>query len=429
MKRWIAVLAAMLIGATAAAPAFADEGQPSDPVCFKVSGEDYTQVVCQDAEGNQISVTTYFNDGCITTQDESGESSTCKNDEQELDGTGEYFPNDIACDVEVLSDADGVEYKFVTCRNVDGTLAWQARYTADGCVTQIDADGSEFTSCPEVQPWLPPTTDISCDTEPWADDNGVEYKLVTCRDSAGNVVSKTRYAQDGCVTQIDADGGEFTSCPEVQPELPPTTELSCDSEPWADDSGVEYKLVTCRDADGNVVSKTRYAQDGCVTQIDTDGSESTTCPSPECIIKVEPDAAADGEWTQTVCTLPTLRAMFDGVYAAGDVERGGTIVYTAFGALSDVGSTDADVAALASATARSGSDESSANTAIVDVEPAASAEAETQPTAVTLVAAPATASDSGTTSPVSPATAALAFAGVGAACFATNRVRLRLRRR
>jgi hypothetical protein len=158
-KRLLAVLVALLIGATAAAtPAFADEGQPSDSICYKLSGEDYTQVVCEDPDGNRISVTTYFNDGCITTQDASEESSTCKEEKPELDGSGVYFPNDIACDSEVLSDADGVEYKLVTCRNVDGTLAWQARYTQDGCVAQVDADGGEFTSCPEVQPWLPPAT-------------------------------------------------------------------------------------------------------------------------------------------------------------------------------------------------------------------------------------------------------------------------------
>jgi len=368
MKRWVAIIAALLISATAAAPALADEVQPSDPVCYKLSGEDYTQVVCEDADGNRISVTTYFNDGCITTQDASGESNTCKDEAQEQDGTEEHFPNDIACDAEVLSDADGNEYKFVTCRNTDGTLAWHARYTQDGCVTQIDADGGElFTACPEVQPWLPPITEGSCNGELWTDDNGVDYKLVTCRDADGNVVSRTRYASDGCRTEIDADGNELTSCPEVQPSWPPN--LSCDSEIRTDDNGVEYKVLTCRDADGNVVSNPLWTH-----------------------------------WRAT-----------------GLVERSATMYSMAMTAAT-FGSLATNEVAEATPGASELRDAADTISSL-----ATNAGVERQAGVPTLVATPASARDSGSSSPMSPATAALAFAGVGAAGLATSRVRLRRR--
>lgn len=274
MKRLVAVIGALLLGATfAAAPAFADDAVSTDPSCYKVSGADYTQVVCEDAVGDRVSVTTYFNDGCVTTVDASGESSTCVKDDPVIDGSNEIYTNDAACDVEVLADADGNDYKLMTCRNADGTVAWQARYTQDGCVTQVDADGSEFTSCPEVQPWLPPVAEVLCESEPWTDAAGVEYKLVTCRDADGNVVSQTRYSQDGCVTRTDADGNETTSC--STPEC--TTSVDSDGNEVTSCSNINipqwYPI-----SDYRAIVSVKKADDGCWTIGKSDGSTALACP-------------------------------------------------------------------------------------------------------------------------------------------------------
>ena len=146
--------------------------------------------------------------------------------------------------------------------------------------------------------------------------------------------------------------------------------MSCDSEIRTDDTGVEYNVLTCRDADGNVVSNPLWTH-----------------------------------WR-----------------AAGLVERSATMYSMAMTAVA-LGSLATNEVAKESTPGAS----ERRDTADTISSLAATDGVQTQAGVPTLVATPASARDSGSSSPMSPATAALAFAGVGAAGLATSRVRLRLR--
>lgn len=284
MKRATAtVVAGLLLALGAAAPAFADTGADENN-CYSLAYESYKQVVCKDADGNTVSDTSYYQDGCVVAVDAAGvTTSNCPPVEPWIEPwTGGLDPNDIACDVESVTDDAGAAVKVVTCRNTDGTIVSQTTYADDGCVTETDADGNSSIRCPDgdtgtdpvVDPWLPPVTEVSCDSEPWFDEAAVEYKLVTCRDADGNVVSKTRYSADGCVTEIGVDGNEYTYCKDpagcyTRVDSDGSVSQSCVPTP------VPYFYTLPADT---TVASVEEAADGCRAITLTDGSSFTACP-------------------------------------------------------------------------------------------------------------------------------------------------------
>lgn len=314
MRRVPAVVIAVLVSVVGvAAPAFADDSTNAT-TCVKLRGEGYTQVVCEDTDGNRVSVTTYFDNGCTTTTDASGESSTCPEDVPLDPPTDVYYPSDASCDVEVLANANGVEYKFVTCRDADGNVVSRARYFQDGCVTKIDGDGNESTSCPTVDPWLPPSPSVICDGEPWTDAAGVNYKLVTCRDADGNVVSQARYTQDGCVTKIDADGNESTSCPASGC----STTVDADGNEFTSCPDISFPQWYPID-DYSAFTSVSQTDDGCWVIGKSDGTSVIACPDPTptdvtaglsldnrgCVIQAGPDGMVWGVACPGTCYFST----------------------------------------------------------------------------------------------------------------------------
>ncbi len=276
MKRLLAMLTAtVLIGLGAAAPALADDTR-SDVTCTSTAHDGYKQVLCVDADGVTVSDTTYYENGCVTTIDADGnESTSCPEVDPWIDPWNGGYPNDISCDVEALIDDSGATTKVVICRNTDGDIVSASYYSEDGCVTEVDAAGNESTTCPGDGDG----SDEGCVTSTDVDGN----ESITCPDDGDGF---------GCFTQTDADGNEVVVC--VDP--PVLGDITCEGEPAVDANGVEYKFVTCRSADGTVVSQTRYFPDGCVTEVDAAGNESTYCPSPnDCSLSVDADGNQRGD--------------------------------------------------------------------------------------------------------------------------------------
>ncbi|MBU6213823.1 MAG: hypothetical protein KGP01_05200 [Actinomycetales bacterium] len=482
MRRVPAVVIAVLVSVVGvAAPAFAEDSTNAT-TCVKLRGEGYTQVVCEDTDGNRVSVTTYFDNGCTTTADASGESSTCPEDVPLDPPTDVYYPSDASCDVEVLANANGVEYKFVTCRDADGNVVSQARYTQDGCVTKIDADGNESTSCPA----------------------------------------------SGCSTTVDADGNEFTSCPDISfPQWYPIDDYSAftsvsqtDDGCWVIGKSDSTSVIACPDpTPTDVTAGLSLDNRGCVIQAGPDGmvwgvdcpgtcyfstdnstgqpSQVATCvggntpedmtppsmavcdvqllqvdgraltlgvcddgctlvngmPTKDCAagwlyswgigqrttlwVKSDPSSdyspegmtcwtkSDDESWVSTDCTQHVLysKGLLD-----GDVVRS-TDVFT----FAPTEATVVDALAISGALrpqTGEGRFTAAADVAAAQEESAFAQAAgeDRDATATALTAAPVTARDSAPGSPVSPATAAVAIASVGAAGVATSQVRLRLRR-
>ncbi|NDB18160.1 MAG: hypothetical protein EB027_02650 [Actinobacteria bacterium] len=178
-------------------------------------------------------------------------------------------------------------YKQVVCQDPDGVTVSDTTYYESGCVTTIDADGNETTTCPEVDPWIDPWTgmhpdDVSCDVEAVTDDSGATTKVVTCRNTDGDIVSQSSYSEDGCVTSTDADGNELTYCPS-----PTDCSVSVDADGNQKPDCGWGKPWLSLDID-NPVASVGDMVDGCRTLTLTDGTEMTACKDPDAPAQAEP---------------------------------------------------------------------------------------------------------------------------------------------
>ena len=147
----------------------------------------------------------------------------------------------------------------------------------------------------------------TCDVAVVTGDDGVDTKMMTCRDEQGNVVRTVTYNADGCRVTTDAEGNAETECPGPwQQNAFPTCEST---ETTLDDGTVAFSTV-CVDENGTVVYKS-YTEGGCTTWTDAEGNSEKRC---EPVCDTQTSTLEDGTSTSTtVC-----------------VDENGNVVYKAY---------------------------------------------------------------------------------------------------
>ncbi|NBP17857.1 MAG: hypothetical protein EBU98_04285, partial [Actinobacteria bacterium] len=177
-------------------------------------------------------------------------------------------------------------------RDDDGDEGAQTKPAPGGC---YDEYGRWDDSCDVVidDPQVDPTE--TCDVAVVTGDDGIDVKVMTCRDEQGNVVYTVTYDAAGCRVKTDAEGNVETECPNPWNQNPVPV---CESTDSILDDGTTAWTTVCVDENGNVVYKT-YTAHGCTTWADAVGQSETRC---EPVCDTQDSTLEDGTTaTSTVC--------------------------------------------------------------------------------------------------------------------------------